>query len=120
MTLFFNVENLNINSSGDAVRFIALLKAYYNKRLIGSTDTNKLPLHGTSFLLNPLPILTSTMDPLYVVQYIRLAAKRDYALYRLYGTKSIIRSYFPDINLETIKTNPLLEITDSEILFFFE
>jgi hypothetical protein len=75
---------------------------------------------GSSFLLNPEPLFKSNVDVLYIMQYIKLAAKRDYSLYKYYGVKSLPLSYFPDINLGVIKTNPLLKITPTEIFFEYE
>jgi hypothetical protein len=77
---------------------------------------------GNSFLINPEPLfkIKKSVDILYIIQYIKLAAKRDYSLYKYYGVKSLQLSYFPDINLEVIKTNPLLKITPTEIFFAYE
>ena len=113
MTLFFDLSKLEKLSNTNSNKFITLLKHYYTKKL-------SVNLKGTSFLINPEPLFTSTVDTAYIVQYIKLAARRDYSLYKFYGNKTLLLSYYPDINLEAIKTNPLLKITDSEIHFLIE
>lgn len=79
----------------------------------------KMP--GTSFILNPDPLFKiKDVDINYIVQYIKLAARRDYWLYKQAGVKSLQLSYFPDVRMEVIKTNPLLKITKTEIFFYYE
>lgn len=120
MTLFFNLDTLE-KTARTSVEFISLLSHHYYKKLPKRREPRKaVSLKGESFILNPEPLFKTKVDTGYVVQYIKLAAKRDYGLYKHYGTKSLLLSYYPDINLEAIKTNPLLEITDSEIHFLFE
>jgi len=82
---------------------------------------SKKPLHGTSYLLNPEKLFSDkTTDLLFKSQYIKLTARRDYSLYKEYGYKGLHRSFFPDLNIPAIKNNPLLRITDTEILFKYE
>lgn len=120
MTLFFNLDTLE-KTARTSVEFISLLGNHYHKRLPTRKEPRKaVSLKGESFILNPEPLFSTKVDSGYVVQYIKLAAKRDYGLYKHYGTKSLLLSYYPDINLEAIKTNPLLVITDSEIHFLYE
>lgn len=81
----------------------------------------KLNMHGSSFILNLEPLLKlSDIDTIYIVQYIKLCAKRDYNMYKMFGVKTLDLSYYPDINLSAIKSNPLLQITKSEIHFKYE
>lgn len=78
-------------------------------------------LPGTSFLINPDKLFKDKItDPVYIAQYIKLAAKRDMTLYKLYGVTSLLTSYFIDLNIDNIKHNPLLKITDTEIQFKHE
>lgn len=122
MTFFFNIENLEKEAASDPKRFMLLLKNFYYKKLPknGYSIVPKLPLHGLSFILNPEPLFKSNVDILYIIQYIKLAARRDYGMYKHYGSKTLQLSYFPDILLGNIKTNPLLEITKTEIFFKYE
>lgn len=119
MTLFFNWRNLVEESKGNPVKLVEVLQQYKNKRILKPGLTKKLK--GTSFLIAPDAVLNDkTTDILYIYQYIALAAKRDYTLYSLYGLKSLQLSYYTDINLDSIRTNPLLSVTKTEIHFKYE
>lgn len=123
MTLFFNLENVSAEANGDPKRFMQLLYNLYYKRLPKqSFRAPRLPLVGTSFLLNPEPILQRPkgVDILFIKQYVELAARRDYSLYKLYGYKVLPLSYFPDINQQAINNNPLLNIENNELQFYYE
>lgn len=119
MTLFFNWEKLDQETKGDPVKTVAILRAFNAKKLLKAGLRDKLK--GKSFLLHPSDILNDvTTDILYIYQYLVLAAKRDYSLYKLYGVKSLPLAYYPDINLGSIRNNPLLEVTNNEIQFKYE
>ncbi|OQB10800.1 MAG: hypothetical protein BWY21_00107 [Parcubacteria group bacterium ADurb.Bin216] len=122
MAFFFNLENLEKDSCNNSEKFVTLLKHFYAGKLPRRYDKykSKLSLAGKSFLLNPEPLFKSKIDIAYIVQYIKLAARRDYTLYKHYKVTSLQLSYYPDINLAAIKTNPLLKITGSEIHFLYE
>lgn len=120
MTLFFSLENLERESKGNYRKFVELLYEHWSGKL--PRPTAKLTLKGTSFILNPEPLFKSdkNVDILYKIQYIKLAAKRDYALYKLYGCRTLDLSYFPDIDVELLKTNPLLKIVNNQLHFLYE
>lgn len=125
MTLFFNLELLEKEAGNDIRKFIVLLEAFHSKKLPsrrrGALYVKKLYLTGSSFLLNPEPLFKlKNIDSAYIVQYIKLAARRDYILYKHFGAKSLLLSYYPDIDIRVIKTNPLLKITNKEIFFKYE
>lgn len=124
MTFFFNLINLETICKDDPKKFMEILESFYYKKLPGKSRTNydRTKLVGSSFLLNPEPLfkINKQVDILYVLQYIKLAAKRDYFLYIQYDIKSLQLSYYPDLNIETVKTNPLLKITEKEIFFKYE
>lgn len=125
MALFFNLETLEREAAGDINKFIALLNYHCYGSIPSSNKTkykpSKIPLHGKSFILNPDPILKSSpLETAYLVQYIKLAARRDYFLYRTHGVITLDRSYFPDLLIENIKTNPLLTIEPTLIKFKYE
>lgn len=123
MAFFFNLPNLEQISGGDPKKFIEILKLYYYGKLPSKhrTKFNRQKLAGSSFLLNPEPLFKQkSVDILYVIQYIKLAARRDYFLYRQYDIKSLQLSFYPDLELKNIKANPLLKITDKEIFFYYE
>lgn len=121
MALFFNLQKLEKDSGGDCGKLMALLEYHWSKKLPKSikVDLNK-NYAGSSFLLNPSPVFISTADPLYKLQYIKLAALRDWFLYKTHGVITLDLSYYPDINIKNINHNPLLTITNNTIKFKFE
>lgn len=125
MALFFNLETLEAQSCNNAIQFMSMLEYHWSKKLPKSSFTklkpSKVPLHGNSFLLNPRELFEDkSTDILYKLQYVKLAARRDYNLYRQYKYKALQTSFFPDLNYDAIRSNPLLIITGSEINFKYE
>lgn len=124
MALFFDLNTLETQSCNDPVKFIKMLEAHFQKRLpsrYSKSLVSKVPLHGKSFLINPADFFNDeTTDILYKVQYIKLAARRDWMLYSQYGYTGLQTSYFPDLVYDVIRSNPLLEITQTEIHFKYE
>lgn len=125
MALFFNLETLEAQSCNNSAQFLSMLEFHYNKRLPANRFTklkpSKVSLAGNSFLLNPLDFFNDkNTDPSFRLQYVKLAARRDYNLYKQYGYKALQTSYFPDIKYDSIKYNPLLKITPTEISFKYE
>jgi hypothetical protein len=120
MTFFFNLENLEKESCDSSTKFIQILDTLYYKKLPSKRKQIKpikLDMRGPSFILNLEPVLKlkKQIDPAYIVQYVKLCARRDFMLYKQHGIKSVQLSYYPDIDLDAIKTNPLIHITKSEI-----
>jgi hypothetical protein len=124
MTLFFNLETLQAQCNNDPNKFMALLEYHYSKRLPKKRSLYKpsrVSLAGNNFLLNPKDLfLDKITDVLYKLQYVKLAARRDYNLYKFYQYKALQLSYFPDVKYDLIKQNPLLNITPHEIFFKYE
>ena len=124
MTLFFNLETLEEQAQDDSNKFMAMLEYHHSKRLpskYSKYKPSRVSLAGSSFLLNPVSLFEDkSTDILYKLQYVKLAARRDYSFYKQYKSKSLQLSYYPDIILAAIKHNPLLIITQSEILFKYE
>jgi len=125
MTFFFNLENLEKESCDNSSTFISILETLYYKKLPSArkgVKRIKLDMRGSSFILNLEPVLKlkKSIDTAYIVQYVKLCARRDYSLYKLYGIKILPLSYYPDINFSAIKHNPLLNITKSDIHFRYE
>lgn len=119
MTLFFNWQKLYQEAAGDPAKTVNTLRLLNSTKILKDGLRNKLK--GTSFLLHPSRILMDkSTDILYIYQYIFLAAKRDYALYKLYGVKSLPLIHYSDINLSSIRSNPLLSVTNQEIQFKYE
>lgn len=124
MTLFFNLENLEKDSLPDSKKFLTLLERFYKKQIPKSKHDkykSKLPLPGYNFLLNPDPLFRQDgIDNIFKVQYIILAGRRDYTLYKLKGVKSLDLSYYPDLDIDKVKNNPLLKIVGNQIYFKYE
>lgn len=124
MALFFNANILQQHSGSDPHKFMAMLEYHYSKMLPNTYSKYKpcpVSLAGYSYLLNPRPLFTDkTTDVLFKVQYIKLAALRDWNLYKLHKYKALQTSYYPDIKYDAIQSNPLLNITKSEIQFKYE
>ena len=109
MLVFFDLHKLKTYAGGDYRKVFELLSYM---------DAGPKPkwflypakiLTGPSFILNarPLSANLSIHDPNHVMQYLNLAAYRDYATYKLYAMAYLDLSFFPDISLDTIKHNPL-------------
>lgn len=125
MALFFNIQTLEELSCNDPYKFMALLEYHRNGGIAKSKYSKYKPasksLSGNSFLLNPDRLFSDkTTDILFKLQYVKLAARRDFALYKFHGYKGIQLSYYPDINIEAAKQNPLLIVTSKEITFKYE
>ena len=122
--IFFNIAKLEELSECKPDYFMELFEVHLNKTKTGKSKTLRdlrLNLNGDSYLLNPVPLLLDkSVSIVHKVQYIRLAAKRSYADYAFTNVKSLDRSFFPDLILDNIKHNPLLQITQTEIIFKYE
>lgn len=124
MTIFFNLTTLEEQSCNASDKFMSMLEFHHSKRLPSrhsKLQPSKVPLHGKSFILNPVDLFNDkSTDILYKLQYVKLAARRDYNLYKQYGYKSLQTSFFPDLNYDAIRSNPLLVITPTEVQFKYE
>ena len=124
MIIFFDLAKLEEQSCNTSDKFMSMLEFHYSKQLpnkYSKLQPSKVPLHGNSFLINPLALFQDkSTDILFKLQYVKLAARRDYNLYKQYGYKSLQTSFFPDLNIRSIQHNPLLTITPTEIQFYYE
>lgn len=123
--LFFNIKLLEEQAAGDLNKLFALLTHHFNGKTIPSKSDkyppSRIRLHGHSYLVNAKPfLLDKSTDILYKVQYLKLAAMRDYLLYKQYKYKALQTSFYPDLNSSAISHNPLLITTPSEIKFLYE
>lgn len=125
MALLFNQQYLDSISTG-SISYIDTLRYYKSKTLVVpppgvSRRFNRSRMLGQSFLLNPDELLNDRRtDPSYIVQYIKLAARRDYAMYKLYNITYLDLSYYPDIDRSKISHNPLLSIAGDKLFFKYE
>ena len=125
MTLLFNLSLLESETLCDPKKLVDLLSLHYRKKTIPKNHTSKRKplknLLGSSFLLNAASLFNDkSTDVIYKAQYIRLAGRRDYANFKYYGIKYLDLSFFQDIDLDAIKHNPLLTITQNKIYFKYE
>lgn len=125
MALFFNLKLLESESQNNPEKLIALLRLHYEGKTLANKREKYKPstknLVGNSFILNPGPIVyNKDIDSAYLSQYVKLAGRRDLSLFRLYKAIGLDLSFFPDINLQVIKNNPLLNISNHQIRFKFE
>ena len=121
MPLFFNLKELEKKEIG-GFKFLEIFKDYYCKCTKKDSYLRKFKynLNGTSFLLNPAPLFSIPTDVSYIIQYIKLASLRDYTAYKLFKVSYLDLSYFPDVDIEAIKHNPLIKISKNKIYFKFE
>lgn len=122
--LFFNFEKLEKLAKGDLAYAFSMLETFITKRKPVLYPNKKysidLNLSGKSWLLNPTTLLRSNVEDAYKYQYLILASKRDYTLYLTYKLTSLPISYFPDLDLDKIRFNPLLSVHDNNIHFKYE
>lgn len=123
MTLFFNLELLESKSNCDPKLMLSMLQRHYEGKTLPKNlrhTLNYSNLHGYSFLLNAPDLFNDASDIVYKAQYVRLAGRRDYNQYKLYSTSHLDLSYFKDLDLDTIKHNPLLQINNNKLNFKYE
>jgi hypothetical protein len=125
MTLFFNLSLLESETHCDSTKLVETLRLHFIRKSIPKNQYSKIKpifnLKGNSFLINPALLFTDTStDIVHKAQYIRLAGRRNYAIYKHYGYTYLDLSFYSDIDLNAIKSNPLLKITENKIHFKYE
>jgi hypothetical protein len=123
MTLFFSLEKLEKQTGNSDPKFMQILWEHYQCKTLQRPSLRKVkfkPINGSSYLLNPQPLFNQTIDIAYVVQYIKLAAKRDYSLFRMFNQIGLDLSFFPELDQQYINRNPLLIVKNNHIQFKFE
>jgi hypothetical protein len=125
MILFFSLSILEAETLGNPKQMVEKLRLFYTKKQIPKNSYSKVKpirnLIGNSYLINPDGFFADNItDIIYKSQYIQLAGRRDYSLYKLFNVKHLDLSYFKDIDLDNIKTNPLITITQNKIYFKYE
>lgn len=125
MTLLFNLNVLEQETQCDPEKLVKILELHFKKKTIPKNRYSKTKplanLVGNSFLLNAASLFNDkTTDVAYKAQYIRLAGRRDYYQYKYYNITYLDLSYYSDINLNALKNNPLLTITENKIYFKYE
>lgn len=126
MILFFNYSKLHEQAKANPNRLLALLhQLYYKKIPKSSKDPTRAhgieKIKGDNFILNPEPILVkNNTDVIYLAQYIALCSMRNYTDFKLSREKAVILSYYPDLLVHKIRSNPLVEITQTHIKLKYE
>lgn len=123
MTLFFSLEKLEKQAQGSDPKFMQILSDFYQQKTLKRPSLNKVrfkPINGSSYLLNPQPLFAQHVDIAYVVQYVRLAARRDYTLFTMFKEIRLDLSYFPELDINSLNRNPLLIVKNKHIQFKFE
>lgn len=123
--LRFNIIALEGGTKNDPVYMIEALKHWYNKVPLMSKKYKgykplKISLHGSGYLINPEAFFSSTTDVLFKAQYLKLAGRRDYGEFKTLGISYLDLTYFSDLNIEAVKSNPLLKIENNKIYFKLE
>jgi hypothetical protein len=126
MILRFNLLVLEKETECNPIAMVEALRYYYDKVLVPSRRHSKYykalksPLAGYSYILDPNQLFSSKCDVTYKAQYIRLAGRRNYSDFKLYGRTYLDLTYFSDINIDAVKHNPLLKIENNKIYFNLE
>ncbi len=124
--LFFNLDTLEECTGCDPEYLVVALHKfwkgmYYPKNAYEKHKPLKQLTAGSSFLLNPADFFKDkSTDVGYRAQYIRLAGRRDYTLYKTHGVKYLDLTLYPDIDKLAIAYNPLLTIANKQIHFKYE
>ena len=110
----FNFSKLEKLANGNTIKIVEILEDYYKGFNYNLTA-------GSSYLVKPAKLFFDTsVDILFKSQYIQLAARRSYQQYKDLGYKHLDLTYYPDLNIEAIKYNPLLTIKNNKIYFKYE
>jgi hypothetical protein len=125
MILFFSLSMLEADTLGNPRQMVEKLRLFYTKKHLPKNSYSKVKpirnLTGSSYILNAAEFFADNItDIIYKSQYIQLAGRRDYSLYKLFNQKYLDLSYFKDIDIDNIKTNPLITITQNKIYFKYE
>jgi hypothetical protein len=125
MIFFFNLSILEAETECNPKLMIEKLRLFYSKKHMPKNGYSKIKpirnLTGNSYIINPASFFADDItDIIYRSQYIQLAGRRDYSLYKLFNEKHLDLSYFKDIDSDKLKTNPLITITQNKIHFKYE
>ena len=111
--LKFDLYKLQQLAKNNAKELVVLLYKH-NKR-------SNSKLLGSNYLINPDQFFYDrSIDILYKAQYIELAGRRSYQQYKDLGYKYLDLTYYPDLNKNAIKYNPIITIENNKIYFKYE
>lgn len=123
---FFNLQILEEKTQCDPAYLVAALYKFYKGQLL---PKHRYELYkpipgmraGHSFLLNPEPFFRDTRTDInHRYQYVVLAARRDYFMYKVYRATYLDLGSYPDLDLPLLQANPLLELAQNKLHFKYE
>jgi hypothetical protein len=126
MIFFFNLNKLESSTRNDPEYLVvALYKCFLGIRIPKNAREKYKPIlgleAGSSYLLNPKLLFEDKItDAVFKAQYIRLAGRRDYLSYKTIKQKHLDLTLYPDLNIATLKHNPLLIIENTHLKFIYE
>lgn len=120
MILFFDIKRLEQTSQKTGYSLLVLLKALKANRILKRFPEIST-LKGRSFLLNPDSLFEDrSTDPVHIAQYIKLAGRRSYSLYKVFDVTYLDLALYPEADIQQLKYNPLLKIVNNKIQFKYE
>ena len=123
MTFFFDLATFEKLCQENILYALNVLDKASRKR-IGKTDKETKDIQklsqGSSFILNIHSLINVKANTIDKAQYVKLAGRRDYFLYKQTGLKDLLISYYPDVHYNNLKYNQLLSINNETIKFKFE
>lgn len=119
--MFFDINKLTKQARGNPSVMLKMLENVYRKKIPKNKRDMKYhpssSISGDGFIENPEALFNSKADPVYKVQYLILLSKRDYLLFKTYGIRDLDLSFFPDLNTDALRGNPLVTVTNTSIKF---
>lgn len=109
MPIFFDYDKLASLYSTPKKR-LEILQSLAQNKYFGKNIT------GSSYLLNT-DILFKRYPPAQLDHYVELASKRNYLDYKFNNFTGLDLELYPEISIQKIKNNPLLEL-QNKILYF--
>lgn len=120
----FNLELLLNKAKNDKQIVEAMHNLFIKKTVRKNQHDNSLIIpnlgRGKSFILKPEKLFKNNLNTVYVSQYIQLAGRRSYFLYKEFGVTYLDLVTYPDLIIGNLKYNYLLNIIDNKIYFKYE
>ncbi len=73
---------------------------------------------GHNFLLNPKGLIDAPQDLAYKLMYLQLTSLRSYTNYKLFKYRHVELDLWPDMELDLVRLNPLVEVIGNHSLVF--
>lgn len=111
---FFNFETIWLLALGNPKIMIELFT-----ELVSGTEGYEM-LEGSDFILNPQVIIQNPYNLTYqqLAEYLGILALRNYQTFKTTRDTDLDMAYVPEyIEPRVVKTNPLIEIQKSKLIF---